>query len=264
MAVSVDELFTLILFYSSALHDTPGNTIEHHSTKQIIVSISDIIIGQILGFTIIIAVSLSGYFFGVIIPMNILYLIGFVPLIVGCQQLKKVIQFWMKKYNKKSKSTNLKMTEIKSISSGNTTTNYSSISPEELDFAIDDNKSDSSSEDEDETLAESSIVIFLRDKINICFSIGSIIVCATVLAEGTEEIAVFMPLFVLADTRIHILIVLTSMYFLLFALNVLAIILVSHKDIGSCIARYSKNITPFVLIGLGLFVLSKSILIDIL
>ena len=72
VATNIDDLFVLMLFF--------GN--KDYKTNQII-------IGQYLGVSFLILISLLGYFFKFIVPMSFIGLLGIFPIIIG---LKSLIQ----------------------------------------------------------------------------------------------------------------------------------------------------------------------------
>ena len=74
---------------------------------------------------------------------------------------------------------------------------------------------------------------------------------------------VFLPLFA-ATTSTGVVVTVITFYVLILLQCFLAYQIVKCSYIGKYISRYSKNIVPFVLIGLGLYVLSGSILATII
>ena len=104
LIVNIDEFIVLLLFFTKAIavhhsHRTTSNDDDQLTVFQIIA-------GQLIGFTIIIIISLLGSVFGLFIPYKYLSLIGLVPLVLGCIELWKVIKFWRKQCSKKHKYQN--------------------------------------------------------------------------------------------------------------------------------------------------------------
>ena len=87
-------------------------------------------------------------------------------------------------------------------------------------------------------------------------------VFVTLLADGTEEVGVFVPLFATTTSISNFIARLVTFYFLLTVYIVLAYVLVSSLSVGSIISRYSKNVIPLILICLGIYVLSNSIVVE--
>lgn len=241
LAVSLDELFTLILFYATVLYGKDSDMI-----------FNDIIIGQLLGFSIIVILSLSGRLFLAVLSMQVLCLIGIVPLLIGCQQLYKVAKFWMKSYFKQHQhSKNDPEALVETVSLDVITKNsYQSVSEDCSQHS--DNESDSDSHIGDSTVS------LLKDKIGNIFNTSTLIVCATILSEGTEEVGVFLPIIASSHSNSNVFLIVITLYILLGLMNLLAYSLVQHRKFGSFISKYSKNIVPFILIGLGVYVLSNS------
>lgn len=242
LAVSLDELFTLILFYATVLHGKDSDMI-----------LNDIIIGQLLGFSIIVILSLSGRLFLAVLSMQVLCLIGIVPLLIGCQQLYKVVKFWMKSYSKQHQhSKSDPEASVETVSLDIITKNsYQSVSEDCSQHS--DNESDSDSD-----IGDSPIVSLLKDKVGNIFNTSTLIVCATILSEETEEVGVFLPIIASSHSNSNVFLMVITLYILLGLMNLLAYSLVQHRKFGSFISKYSKNIVPFILIGLGVYVLSNS------
>jgi cadmium resistance transport/sequestration family protein len=74
IATNMDDIIILTLFFAQE----NSRTRKHH-----------IVIGQYLGFTILILASLPGFFGGLVIKRSIIGLLGFLPIIIGVYQLFK-------------------------------------------------------------------------------------------------------------------------------------------------------------------------------
>jgi cadmium resistance transport/sequestration family protein len=72
IATNLDDIMILTLFFAQE----DSSTRKHH-----------IVIGQYLGFTILIIASLPGFFGGLVIQRPVIGLLGFLPLIIGIYQL---------------------------------------------------------------------------------------------------------------------------------------------------------------------------------
>jgi cadmium resistance transport/sequestration family protein len=72
IATNLDDMMILTLFFAQE---------NDHSSKR------HIVIGQYLGFTILIIASLPGFFGGLVIQRPVIGLLGFLPIIIGVYQL---------------------------------------------------------------------------------------------------------------------------------------------------------------------------------
>jgi cadmium resistance transport/sequestration family protein len=82
-------------------------------------------------------------------------------------------------------------------------------------------------------------------------------VAAVTVANGSDNISVYVPLF--ASSNLESFVVTIGIFFLLLAVWCYAAYkLTNYKIIASVLTRYGNNIVPFVLIGLGTFIVLKS------
>ena len=251
-AVNLDEFVVLIVFFSK---------VDHEEFKII-----HVILGQLIGFTIVFGISCIGFLFRNQNFINLKYvaLLGLVPLIMGLWDLVKVIRYWHGQCNNNSKSnSNLTRSTLDEplihdddvailhddehfVLNGNTTKGRALSTT-----------SDTSSDSDDDSWIKNTCSAVLRHILHP----STLIVCLTIIADGGEEIGVFLPLLASSDPLTAGVIIIT--FYILIALQCfLAYSLVRCKYIGSYISRYSKNVLPFVLIALGVYILKDSILID--
>jgi cadmium resistance transport/sequestration family protein len=82
-------------------------------------------------------------------------------------------------------------------------------------------------------------------------------VAAVTVANGSDNISVYVPLF--ASSNLESFVVTIGIFFLLLAVWCYAAYkLTNYKIIASVLTHYGNNIVPFVLIGLGIFIVLKS------
>mmetsp|Transcript_476 Transcript_476/g.589 ORF Transcript_476/g.589 Transcript_476/m.589 type:complete len:211 (+) Transcript_476:40-672(+) len=202
---------------------------------------SDVVIGQLIGFTIIFGISLCGILFGIFIDLEYVALIGFLPILIGLFQTIGVIKFWYRFYTKKYN-------------------NYSDpLIPADDIGEVGDHMSASSEISNSTASSEGVLAGAFRRYTSSWLRPSIITVTVTIFADGSEEIGVFLPLFATSTTSDLVVIVITF-YTLILLQCALAYQLVRCQHVGKFISRYSKNIMPLVLIGIGLYVLSDSIL----
>jgi len=82
-------------------------------------------------------------------------------------------------------------------------------------------------------------------------------VAAVTIANGGDNIGIYLPLFASSDLRS--LVVILVVFFLSIAVwCYVAYRLTSQRAIANILTRYTQAIVPFILIGLGLFILIES------
>lgn len=82
-------------------------------------------------------------------------------------------------------------------------------------------------------------------------------IAAVTLANGGDNIAIYVPLF--ANSSLAQLAIILSMFLIMVALwCVFAHYLANHPLLSQTLARYGHRLVPFVLIGLGIFIFLES------
>lgn len=168
-----------------------------------------IILGQYLGFTVLILASLPGFLGGLIIPKAWIGLLGFLPIVIGVHQLinrdedEPQVQTVSCELNRSKKQRSL-MSLLASLLTAQT---YS--------------------------------------------------VAAVTLANGGDNIGIYVPLFASSDlARLGIL--LSVFYLMIGVWCYVAYRLTRQPTVAHVLTRYGHRIVPFVLIGLGIFILLES------
>lgn len=259
--VNLDEFVVLILFFTQA--NTKDFTSWH------------VFLGQLLGFSIVLLISLLGALCGAsVLTYDYLALLGLLPLCLGIYDLYRVVMFWRKRFLKKSKANEPKQD---SANSGGGYYQMAPLSDPEEGKNTSAGKDDSSSDDSGSDGEEDGVLMTTYKGLcgSLC-NVNVVVVSAVIVADGSEEIAVFLPLLAAANNQ-HASDAHTSLSFAAIAIIVLFYTLIllqcflafalvnfsrSCLDNGSVnfASRYSKNILPFILIGLGLYVLQDSVL----
>lgn len=187
IATNIDDIFILLLFFSQV------NTLfcRRH-----------IVMGQYLGFTILVLASLPGFFGGMLLPQSWIGLLGIAPIILGVRQ-------WLFSNEEDSNDT----ANIEQDSAFSFLTNY--ISPQ------------------------------------VCG------VAAVTFANGGDNIGIYVPLF--ANCTWESLAVILSIFFTLVGVWCYAAYHLSHIPIvAETLTRYGSYLVPFVLIALGVSILSEN------
>lgn len=183
-ATNIDDIVILMLFFSRvnpALH-------RRH-----------IVVGQYLGFTALILISIPSFFGGLIIPRPLIGLFGLLPILIGLKCL---------------------------------------MNCEEESKEIEDEKQ----------LSPHSQFTFLN--------LQTSSVAAVTIANGIDNISIYVPLF--ASSTWHLLIILGVFFILVGVLCYAAYKLTCHQAIAELLTHYGNKFMPFVLVGLGAFIVVDS------
>lgn len=161
-----------------------------------------IVAGQFLGFTVLLILSLSGLFGGLVLSKSWIGLLGLLPIAIGISSL----------VNKEEDA----LEEVVATS---------------------------------EESEASNITSFLSPQ---TYSVAAITV-----ANGSDNISVYVPLF--ASSNLESFVIIIGLFFLLLGVWCYAAYkLINYRVIADVLTRYGNNIVPFVLIGLGAFIVLKS------
>jgi cadmium resistance protein CadD (predicted permease) len=184
VSTNIDDLFILMIFFA---------TLRLPSVQ--------IILGQYIGMGSLMGISLVGSLITLIVPRNIIGLIGLFPIAIGIKELLEL-------YNKGDK-------------------------------------------EEDEKLTKK----LRRKKIQLPF-----LTVAAVTFSGGEEIGVYTTLFA-TNNGVEAIITLISVTMVLTAFwCFLANYLVKHSLLADIFRSIGSRVLPYVLIGLGLYILAEALL----
>ena len=187
IATNIDDIVILLLFFSQI----NTNFRPRH-----------IVAGQLLGFTVLLILSLPGLFGGLVLSKNWIGLLGLLPMSIGISSL----------------------------------VNQEEDSSKEIIAAT-------------EEAEVSTITSF--------FSPQTYSVAAVTIANGSDNISVYIPLF--ASCNLETFLVIIGLFFLLLGVwCYVAYKLISNRVIAEVFTHYVNNLVPFVLIGLGAFIVLKS------
>lgn len=112
--------------------------------------------------------------------------------------------------------------------------------------------------DQDDDSQESEIEKIQQQSLLTKFiNIQTYSVAAITVANGSDNISIYVPLFA-SSTWESLLIILGVFFTLVGLLCYIAYILTHQQAIADVLTRYGNNFMPFVLIGLGAFIIFKS------
>lgn len=161
-----------------------------------------IIAGQYLGFTLLVILSIPGFFGSLVIPRPWIGLFGLLPIIIGIRALLPA----------------------------------ETDEPEDVEIEM--------KRDHHSLLAK-----FLN--------LQTYSVAAVTFANGTDNISIYFPLF--ASSSGESLLVILAVFFLLVGcLCYVAYKLTHNRAIADLLTHYGHNLMPFILIGLGAFIVLES------
>lgn len=182
-----------------------------------------IVIGQYLGFFSLIIASLPGFFGGLIIEKKWIGILGFIPIVIGIKQLINNLQHQSDE------------NEIQGVSV-------------QLNSVIDDDTNQTSPK-----IGERSLMSLFA----IMISPQTYKVATVAFANGGDNIGIYVPLF--ASSNIIELVMTLGIFFVMLGMWIyIANQLSQHPAIAPILSRRGHQIIPFVLIALGIFILTES------
>lgn len=194
VATNLDDILILLLFFSQV---------------NAVFRPKHIIAGQYLGFLVLIAASLPGFFGGLIVPKTWIGLLGFLPIAIGISHL----------FQQEEEETNLQAV------------------PNDL--------------------SSSKAKLPILSTLMNLLAPQSYHVAAVTVANGGDNIGIYIPLF--ANSDLASLGIILSVFLVMVGVwCVIAKQLAGHPAIAQFLSRYGKTLVPFVLIGLGVYILIDS------
>ena len=193
-ATNIDDLVILLLFFSQV-----------NATFQS----QHILLGQYLGFSVLIMASLPGFFGGLIISRQWIGLLGLLPIAIGLSR-------WL---NHAENFEHDPKSQLKEVNI------------------------------ETQLVGNSLLEDFLSPQI---YSVAAITV-----ANGGDNISVYVPLF--ANSSLLNMFLILGVFFLLLGVWCYVAYKLTHNlAIANFLPRYANIILPFILIGLGVFIILQS------
>ncbi len=192
-ATNLDDIMVLTLFFAQV------NVLFHPW---------QIVIGQYLGFILLVLASLTGFFGSFLVPSDFLRFLGVIPVILGIIYLYKVV-------------SEEEETEELSINHDNTNWLTRLLSPQVYGVA------------------------------------------AVTIANGSDNISVYLPLFA-SSTIPSVLITVITFLILVAVWCLTAYKLTNVKAISNLLTSYGNTLVPCVLIGLGIYIVQENLWLSFL
>lgn len=278
-STTADDLVVLITFQSLNMQN------KNQSTTEMMKNMWFIACGQVLSYTIIVSLSLLGLLLGNFCPEDYVALIGFIPLFLGFKGLydyffdddgEEVVDDKVKENPNKSDlevalvSVNPMTTDSDPPVSPTLRRTHSNTAVRHhvVDEVIRRNSQDStkgSQVGEPEEEEESNILSRNFDKLFTAIGLHPLVqkVAIAGLIVGADNVAVYISLFAKLKEISLVLVALMIFYMLLFLYIFMSYFLViSVPNVSIYIDKYASIGIPILLIALGLFILSESILYE--
>ena len=192
VATNIDDLFILVVFFAKRSFPT-----------------SQIILGQYVGMGLLLGVSLVGSLIALVIPHNLLGLVGLFPIAIGIKELLDL---------RKSKNDGNEVDDVKIVN----------------------------------RLSKSSWRSYLP-----------FLVVASVTFSGGEEIGIYTSIFVIYNSSSEVITVFTVIMILTGVWCVIAYYLVNRSFLTTQLRRIANKVLPFMLIGLGAYILIEAFLVQL-
>lgn len=198
-ATNIDDIFLLMLYFSRANNDPRRER--------------EIILGQYLGFFVLVFISVLGYLGSLLFPRQYVGLLGFFPIVFGIRELLEL---------SKGKDTE-ELTVDEANAKGQQNTRHG--------------------------IGGSRLFRWLNPQV------GSI--AAVTIANGSDNIAVYSPLFAAGDASSMIIMI--AVFLVMVRLWCLVADWLAENPVtAGPLRRYGRLLMPFVLIGIGLLILVES------
>jgi cadmium resistance protein CadD (predicted permease) len=193
----------------------------------------NVYLGQFIGFTIICLLSMLGILLELFISAKYLALLGFVPLFIG---LKGVYSLYYEKSEEEGTQSDydyklLKKTDEEGLEH----------SKEEEPFL--------------KRICSNTLKVILNPQ--------ALEVALVTIGNGGDNISIYMPLFATSSFEMTIVTIIVF-YLLLFVWLLFTSNIVGIKVVLEFLEKYQKYLIPIVFIGLGFYILSDSILYDMI
>jgi cadmium resistance protein CadD (predicted permease) len=213
---------------------------------------ANVVVGQILGFTIIIAFSCIGILLGQFIPPGYVEFLGFIPLLMGIQKGYVSYIEWRQIGDVEVESEHGEVEGREE--EGECPNDHDTMTPNDV-----------TSETIDAVDSETGTDGFVVKRIAVVcrhFVPESTIEVATVtIANSADNAGVYLSIFATtSDEGIGVIIAIWYVLLVLWIYSANAV--VNHKQVSNFLDKYGGVIVPLVFIGLGFYILSGCIIVQ--
>jgi cadmium resistance protein CadD (predicted permease) len=262
----------MLLFFSRARTEYP----------DIKVGYAKVMIGQTIGFTIVMIISLIGMALGLIIPADYINLVGFFPLCMGLAKLYEIIaeQGICCCFYPKIEEEGDKVEPDVNHYQGDLEDTYVEDARGEYDAQISDrdyakllrvdSTGKSLADDQRHLLDTDDVKVVEEEESNIITStvkyfckacLDPFILEVTLFALfcSSDNIGIYVAIFISLDP-VEVSIVVALFYIMLFMSIIGAMVLVQYDPVAKFFENNASYLVPALLIPLGLYILSDSII----
>lgn len=201
-----------------------------------------IVVGELLGFTVLLAISLMGYAMGLALPRSVLGLLGLLPILIGGRALVAQVHSWRQPPDPLTSG----------LASGSAPGRFANHSaPQAVKSAANPAM---------RQLAASTVHGFavIRPSWLTCLGEAQTYrVSMVTIANGSNNLSIYIPLF--ASVSLAKIVVMIPVFYALIATwLLLSFRLTRAPFVALALNRYMPNLFPFLLIWLGLRILLDS------
>lgn len=282
-STTLDDFAVMLVFFSRA-----------QQMEDVRMGYMKVILGQTIGFSIVILISLMGLVLGIFIPTEYVDLIGFIPVIAGLQKVYEVLaedgycccckigegngedrkkRGEYQKVNTYDDGTNETGSAHGSTHAGTAQTPHESsssssyqkggskvvdgqiVSAEEVESAL--GISDASEDEEEEEA--NCLSECVKHSCMSCMEAFTLEVVVYALICSSDNIGIYLTLFA-SERPWQVLLIVATFYVLLLSNIAVALLLMQCRAVADCFQNYSKYFVPPLLIFLGLYILSSSVI----
>jgi cadmium resistance protein CadD (predicted permease) len=273
---NLDDFAVLIVYFSKV------KSSENYSSCQVVQ-------GQFIGFSVLVIFGLFGLLFGQFLPAEYVALLGFVPILLGLKGIYGLVKDWVTRDDEddvKGKSASIaeenNKAELVEEKKEKETQDFNEIELEDMkeqdikiEFQLDEEKEKKENEkslenaekkdqdDNDDDVIELDEKTWLSERFGkickVCMHPFVLSVSAVTIANGGDNIAVYLTLFAATNAG-GVIATLVTFYIMMALWCGIAYSLISCKYVGKLLNRYGNYITPFILIGIGGYILSESVI----
>jgi cadmium resistance protein CadD (predicted permease) len=195
---------------------------------------SHVVLGQYLGFSTLLSLSLIGYAISYILPVKLFGFLGFVIIGFGLNGLYQIFNGYREK-RRKQQSNKTDLHEKEQI-----------VEQEQVEFQSDD------------PIDPCEIESRIRLKKSICDDLKNIAkVSVVTIANGNDNIAIYVPIFV-QSTAWEIVVYFVGFLMMVAVLCTVCYCFIHFPPIFRFAQKYAQYISPFIFIALGIYILIDS------
>lgn len=275
-STNIDDALVLVVFFANAAEGKQGFQPRH------------VWIGQVMGFTVIMLISLIGVFVGSFLPPHYAGLLGFVPLLMGLWRTRH----WCEKATggaESSMSDAYQLQELSTTEGGRRSSiakrestmeaegqGHKSNPIEERRVSSTESVADADIPGSHDSTTEPAQHLELGDPYQLheptddvtedgvteqkaewwstVLSVHSLKMAAVTVANGGDNVAIYIPVLVTYNAA-EVLLTVAIFYILLVAWLYVAAVFVSFRFVANFIEKYGHYIIPVALILLGVYIL---------